>query len=1005
MSGFSESSTVQTALVELLSGLGWTHRPGQSIERSLDAVLVESEVVAALVRLNPRVAQDAALVDEVLPLLRLAVLDAVSDGLVAANERLTTWLRGNATVRFTGDDDSTPIVLIDLDEPKNNVFWVSDELTYEVGGRGRRFDLVLWVNGFPFVIGETKTPLKASVSWLNGARDIHDIYEPECAPFFASNLLSFSTEGKAFHYGAVGQPSEKWLPWGSTSDPYDLEGWPRVKRSAELLLTPRMVLTMLRDFVLYDRPNVDGKPQHIKLLARYPQVEAAMAIHDRVLSDRRRGLIHHHQGTGKTLLAAFAALQLLNDDKVGGPTVLVVLDRLDLVDQTMRQFRTAGLPRMEEAKDKDELRRLLKEDRRGIIVTTVFRFEGAGLLNDRDNIVVLVDEAHRTQEGTLGDDMRTALPNAKFFGFTGTPVSDRERNTFKLFGDPDDPGWILNQYTVERSIADGSSVPIHVEPRQTTFHFDRAKLDEAYKVMADEEGLTDEERDLLAAKATSAKAHALDPKRITAICADIVEHYFSKVAPLGLKAQVVALDRELCVLYFDEITRLLAERGDDSEAAVVMTVKASSKEDPKDWARFELSREDQEKVVRRFNTFGDPLRFLIVTAKLLTGFDSPIDGVMYLDKPLRLHTLFQAICRTNRRWTNPKTGQEKYYGLIVDYVAIGEEIGKALRSADPAKGGKRPVDVEGLLDELEAALAGTLARFKDIDRTDFGFEALTAAQERVPRGDKRDEFAADFTRVQSLWEFLWPNQKLTEHKADYRWLAQVYESVKPSQVSDALLWQRLGAKTLALVHGQITNLEVTGTGLDEVIVDEGAIEVIRQLTLPGSHVDPDGALTVGEALDTIEARIRRRLQATDGHSVFVTLSERLDRLRRSQLDKASASIEFLREILQLAQQVTAAEKAEEEGRLDEPGLLPDPNIGALSQILEEFRPENVPVIIDEVVSDVDEVVRQVRFTGWNETQTGDRTVRKELRLILKRYGLPTTGELFDRAYAYIRENY
>jgi type I restriction enzyme R subunit len=453
----------------------------------------------------------------------------------------------------------------------------------------------------------------------------------------------------------------------------------------------------------------------------------------------------------------------------------------------------------------------------------------------------------------------------------------------------------------------------------------------------------------------------------------------------------------------------LAERGDGTEAAVVMTVNPGAKGEPADWARYELTPEAQDALVRRLNNVDDPLRFLIVTAKLLTGFDAPIEGVLYLDKPLRLHTLFQAICRTNRRWTNPRTGQEKYYSLVVDYVGIGEEIARSLRDADPEHGGRRPVDVSGLLSELQAALDTALARFDGIDRGDTSFAALRAAQERIPRGEARDAFAADFTRVESLWEFLWPNADLDPRRGDYRWLAQIYESVKPSQVSNALLWQRLGAKTFALVHSHITDLKVTGTGLDEVIVDEVAIEVIRQLTLPGTGGEPagdgNGPITVGEALDTIEARIRRRLRTSGDHDVFVALSDRLERLRRAQLDKASASVEFLRELLDLAQQVTAAEQADDEGRLDLPGLLPDPHIGALTQILEEYRPPNVPVIIEEVVAAIDEVVRQVRFTGWNETQAGDRTVRRELRLLLKRYGLPTTRDLFDRAYAYIRENY
>ena len=567
---------------------------------------------------------------------------------------------------------------------------------------------------------------------------------------------------------------------------------------------------------------------------------------------------------------------------------------------------------------------------------------------------------------------------------------------------------MLNRYSIERSITDGSSVPIHVETRLVDFHIDKAALDEAFAAMAEEERLTDDERELLADRAARARTIVRNQDRIRKVCADIVEHYFTKVAPLGLKAQVVAYDRELCVAYYDEITRLLAERGlgDQAESAVVMTT-STTKDEPAAWReRFGLSREQESAIKARFRDPGDPLRFLIVTAKLLTGFDAEVEGVMYLDKPLRLHTLFQAICRTNRRWTHPVTGQEKLYGLIVDYVGLGNEIARALRDADPERGGRRPVDVDGLAEEFVAAMVTVLERFAGIDRTNTSFTALMAAQERIPPGDVRAAFAAEFLRVQGMWEFLDPSPVTAAHRGDYRWLAQVYESVQPAGASDALLWQRLGAKTLELVHGHITEVRVTGSGLDEVIVDAETIEAIRQLALPDPGNDPDGGLmTVGEALDTIEARIRRRLDASHNHPVYVALSDRLERLRTRQLSQASSSVEFLRELLELAQQVTAVERAEEEGYLDDVGVLPDPNVGALTQIFREYAPADTPLIIENVVVDIDTIVRQVRFTGWSQTQNGDRTVRREVRLTLKKYGLPTTGELFDRAYAYIRENY
>jgi len=1002
--GFTETSTVQAAIVDRLAqpDIGWAKVHGKDLPRDLDAVLLEDDVRDALIRLNPMIAEQPDRVDEILPLLRAVVLSAATEGLVAANERMVTWLRGTQTHKFVGTDEYVPVRLIDFAPGAVNRVVVADEVTFGPPGNQKRFDVVLWVNGFPLVVGETKTPVQAKVSWLNAALDIAGHYEIQAAPFFVPNVLSFATEGREFHFGAVGQPAEHWLMWGATTDPFDLEGWDRVRRCVELLLSPAQVLNVLANFTLYERPVGGGV---IKLIPRYQQVEAAQAVHDRVLDpDRSGGLVWHYQGSGKTLLLAFIALLLLNDDEVGGPTVVIVLDRIDLIEQTYRQFRTAGLPRMRVAGTKAELRKLLAEDQRGVILTTIFRFAYADDLNPRDNIVVLVDEAHRTQEGQLGADMRAALPNARFFGFSGTPVAAKDRNTFKLFGDPDDPGWILNQYTIERSIADGASVPVHVEPRLVDFQIDHDKLDAEFEALADDEQLTDEERESLARHAASVRTIMFNPERIAAVCADIVDHYLTKVAPLGLKAQVVAYDRGLCVAYHDEITRLLTERGEARTADVVMTL---TKSDPDDWhQRFALDRPQEEQLRDRFRDVNDPLSLLVVTAKLLTGFDAPIEGGMYLDKPLRLHTLFQAVTRTNRRWTNPNTGQEKKFGLIVDYVGLGNEIAKALRAADPDRGGKRPVDVEGLLSEFDAAIAAALVPFDGIDRTDSSFAALSAAQARIPAGDLRDTFAAEFTRVQGLWEFLDPNPALSPYRSDYRWLAQVYESVKPTSLSDVLLWQRLGAKTLELVHGHMTEVRVTATGLDEVIVDAETIEAIRQLALPDiGDPNADAVLTAGEALDTIEARIRRRLTASANHPVYGQLAERLENLRRTQLDQASASIDFLRALLDLAAEVTRIERADDDGHLDDPGLLPDPRLGALTQILAEYAPADTPDIVESVVADIDGIVKQVRFAGWAESQPGDRRVRIEIRKILRRYGLPTGDDLFAKVYTYVAENY
>lgn len=256
---------MQGWLVARLMSLGWSHVPGQDLPRDVTDAICEPWLSDALMRLNPVMAEGPERVDEVLPVIRAAILSAASDGLMAANERLTTILRGEHPIKFVGTEHHVPVRLIDFDDLSNNEFVVSgplpgsktpllDEVTYgPAGAKQRRFDVVLWVNGLPLVVVETKTPVSASVSWLNGARDIANVYERDCPAFFATNVLSGATEGREFHYGAVGQPAESWLMWGSTDDRYDLGGLPRVERSVDLLLTPARVLSILRDFTLFER--------------------------------------------------------------------------------------------------------------------------------------------------------------------------------------------------------------------------------------------------------------------------------------------------------------------------------------------------------------------------------------------------------------------------------------------------------------------------------------------------------------------------------------------------------------------------------------------------------------------------------------------------------------------------------------------------------------------------------------------------------------------------------
>ena len=999
MSNFRERS-VQDGLAEHIAALGWLGADDAKLGRPEESVFIAEDLESALVRLNPEITEQPTRAGEVLSRLRAVLLGVRNDGLVSSNEEFVQWMCGRRTVKYIGTDKDAQVRIIDFENPRANTLRVTTEAKFQVGRESRRYDIVLWVNGLPLVVGEMKTPVGTSVSWLNGATDIHNGYERKTPEFFVPNAFSFASEGREFHYGAVGQPPELWLNWSLTTDPIMPPGLPAVLRSAELLLTPEMVLDILRSFTLYSSRATGAGAVRMKVIPRYPQVEAVAAIIARCRDPKKRqGLVWHHQGSGKTFAMAYAAAKLRHQTDMDAPTIVVVLDRIELIQQTTQEFKSVGIQSLKVAESKDDLRRMLRDDARGVIITTIYRFAEAGLLNDRTNIVVMVDEAHRTQEGRLGLDMREALPNAKFIGLTGTPISTEDRNTWAMFGDEDDPQGALNHYSVERSIHDGATLPVHVETRLVNFHFSKEALQEAFDELAKNENLTEEQKDILAAKASHISVIVRDKDRIEAICADIVKHYRSRIGPLGQKAQIVAYDRATCVAYYDAISALLQP---GEECAVVMT---TMKGDPAEWDQWNMDSAAEARIKDRFRDVNDPLKFVIVTAKLLTGFDAPIEGAMYLDKPLRAHTLFQAICRTNRRWTNPVSGQQKLHGLVVDYVGLGKELAKALATKPTNSIGGNQETTEILMRELIAAVADSQAPFNHIDRTAKVFNQIHDAQQVMDTDDKRAEFAAKFMRCQGLFEFLWPDLALRPIEEDYRFLAKIYASIAPSKAADMLLWQRLGAKTMELVHQHLNRITIDSDQLEKIALDEGAIEAIKELTLfPDAPSGGKKVLTALEVLLRLEERIKRRFGDGPADKVWRSLSDRLEMLRLSRISSAEESVDFLKLLLKIAKDVLEAEKVDDEGRISEIKVV-DPRKGALTQIFEEFRPEGVPVVIENVVEQVDGLVSPVRGTGWQTSHPGDRHVRQELRVVLKNNGLPVSGELFDRAYAYISENY
>lgn len=986
---FTEASTVENLVRDLLcggvthhtavghglarragkiSGLGWHFLAAGNVPRQPQDVFVEPWVREALIHLNPEIAAVPDRADEVLYKLRAIVLAVRSDGLIKANEEMTAWLRGDRSMPFGPNHEHTTVRLIDFENPENNHYVVTSQFTFRASPAERRADLVLLVNGLPLAVIEAKTPVRQAVSWLDGALQVHDDYEKNVPELFVANVFSVATEGKELKYGSVRMPVELWGPWrgDEESTPGTLGG---IKAAVSGLLRPQVLLDILAHFTLF---ATDKKKRRIKVVCRYQQYEAVNLIVQRVLAGRpRKGLIWHFQGSGKSLLMVFAAQKLRLQPKLGNPTVLIVVDRIDLDAQISSTFHASDVPNLVKAETRAELQKLLQQDTRKIIITTIFKFgEAEGVLNPRDNIVALVDEAHRTQEGDLGVKMRAALPNAFLFGLTGTPINRRDRNTFYAFGAEEDARGYMSRYGFEESIRDGATLELHFEPRLVDLHIDKAAIDQAYAQLTG--NLSDLDKDNLAKAASRMAVLVKVPERVQKICADIARHYQDKVAPNGFKGMVVTFDQECCLLYKAALDQLLPP---EATEVVISATGGDERFKP-----YERSRDEEERLLDRFRDPNDPLKLLIVTAKLLTGFDAPILQAMYLDKPLRDHTLLQAICRTNRTY-----GDKKTHGLIVDYLGVFDDVAKALEFDE--KGFRDVVsNIAGMKDQLGEAVRKCLAFFPGVDRTQTGYEGLMAAQECLPNNDVRDAFAAEFSVLGKLWEAISPDPVLLESEADYRWLSQVYASVQPTSGTGRLIWHALGAKTIELIH-QNVHVEAVRDDLETLVLDAGLLEAVM-----GS---PDPKKKGRELELKLTARLRKHM----GQPRYRMLSERLEALKERHERGLLNSIEFLKQLLELAHDVVAAER-ETPAPEDE-----DRGKAALTELFQQVKNGKTPVVVERVVTDIDEIVRHVRFKGWQQTSGGERAVKQALRRTLLKYQLHQDNSLFEKAYGYVRQYY
>lgn len=977
MAYFNESNTVEQMLINAAGDCGWIYVEASQVPRLPDDIIVPQWLQTALLALNPITPEQAEIV---IQKLKACIISGMqTDNLITANDQFRRLLFDENTYPFGPDGEHIPIKFFAGPEDKyENRCVVTNQWEFPRPSKegGKRLDLVYIINGIPMVIGEAKTPVKPSVSWADGATDILH-YEKSIPEMFVSNILTFATEGRELQYAGVGCPIDKWGPWYADEDRRkgSLED---VKHNYVMLMSPERLLDIYRYYTVFSGTTSGRK---IKIVCRYQQYLGGEAIVQRVLRTKRegtgpkKGLIWHFQGSGKSWLMVFAAQKLRNMSELGSPTVIIVDDRIDLEDQITGDFTRAEIHNVDSIASKEELEQKIHQ--RKILITTIFKFgdlDKGEVIDDRDNIILLMDEAHRTQEGDLGKKMRAALPNAFFFGLTGTPINRNDHNTFVCFGAEEDENGYISKYTFQNSVADGATLELNFKTVPVEMHLNEEALQAEFDEMTDQ--ISEDDRNELVRR-TSVEAFFTSDKRIQDVCRYIVNHFREFVEPTGMKAQVVVYNRDCCIKYKKALDALL---GTEDQTTIVMHTSGDKADDYKEFKR---TRDEEKKLLDQFRDPLSPLKFVIVTSKLLTGFDAPILQCMYLDKPMKNHTLLQAICRTNRKYD-----ANKKCGLIVDFVGVFEDVARSLAFDEETVKNiiKNVEEIKALIPQF---MDECIRFFPGVDRTVGGWEGLTAAQQCLRDDKVKTDFARHFARLAKAWEIVSPDQSLDQYNNDYTWLAQVYQSVRPVTPGN-LIWTILGAKTIEIIHRNIETIDI-GTPLEDLVVDADVIDSVLE----------DEKKRERKIVE-VEKMLRLRLGNHKNDPNFKKFAEKLDELRERMQQNLISSIDFLKQLLELAKEVL-----EEEKRLEQPEDKRAKAKAALTELFQSIKTDETPIIVEKVVEDIDkEVVNIVRqFKDAFQSVTAKKQIRQKLRAILWIKYQIKDNEVFEKAYQYIEMYY
>ena len=913
---------------QLLERLGWTYAPREALaaERGGEReVLLKGRLRAALLRLNEWLTEEQA--ERV-----IFELEHVNEVGIARNQKLHEYLTFGLplTVNTTHGQDSHNVRFFDFERPGGglNEFVVTTQFRVRRGSeksededdqRVIKPDLVLFVNGIPLVVMEAKSPSVLDVWKSQAVRQLRRYQEagPEWhgtgAPeLFHYNLLCVAHCGANAAYAATGAPENAYFQWKSVAPYSGDEVQERFgvepQGQAQLivgLLAPATLLGVLRDFVVYEL----DQGRVVKKLPRYQQYRAVSAAMRRILSEsrpeERGGVVWHTQGSGKSLTMLWLATKIRREPRLANADIVVVTDRTQLDKQISDTFRRCGFPapeQMDRSRPEPEerpgraepldLQTVIKQGGGRTVMTTIQKFEQAlttpdgklDVLNDSGNVFIMVDEAHRTQYGVLGSLMSRALPNAVMIGFTGTPIDKGfGRSTMKRFGP------LIDSYTIPQSVEDGATVPIWYEARLPELAIEGpTTLDNLFDAMFGEE--SDSVREEIRRRYANRETVAEAERRIQMIALDIAQHFRDKVRPNGFKAQVVAPSRAAALRYTEQLKSF------SLSAYPIITTSHN------DGPEFQVARElDRELITSNFvDPDGEP-EVLVVVDMLITGFDAPVEQVLYLDRPLREHGLLQAIARVNRRFSHQKDGAEteKTHGLVVDYCGISHDLEQALSSFDwPDVQDTMQVMEEDPATVIEAAAVRAESHFKGKNLNETWNCVLVFAPDANTEGNYKadlfERFNADYRQFSRLMDRLLPDTRALPYVDRLARLTLIRSYVRAHFLrEDAdVNWTDIGAKVKQLIDQRIS-AEVRQMMQPVSILDEDFEEKVAHL--------PHAEARASVMEHAIRAQIHERLEQNP--VFYERLSQRLARIIEEMRSKLIDAAEAYRQMAGLQRDV------------------------------------------------------------------------------------------------------